>query len=739
MATAAELVVKVKGDIQQLTQSLQTAGTNIQVFVKEAESANAQASSPFSFLAGAIAKVGAVAGVAFTAAAGAGVNFNSQMEQYRQTLNIVMKDQQKAAEIMQWAVDFAAKTPFELPGIVEATTRLQAYGINAQAVLQDVGDMAAALGKPLMQAVEAIADAQTGELERLKEFGITKQMLIQKAQELGKGEIVNAKGQITNLQALNETLITIMRERYHGAMEAQSTTFSGMISNLKDWFNNSMAILAQDIFADLKVHLKNLLDYLNQLKQSGQLQVWANNITVAFRTVVNWVAITYDRLRTIYNFISRNWSTLSPIIMGIASAFAAFKVVNTVTNLFNTLRTSIGLLQGAFTFLTSPMGLVVVAIGALVAAMWTLYKNWDTVRQWLIDKFGKFGEWVVKLFEWIGDKLAKLGQWIKGILGIEVPDATAKASQGMGDFRQAEEQVEQQTKKTAEAAFSLGAAMGSGPNSLAGGASKASGSMKEVKSAAEKLKEAIDKVKETVSTAKDKISTEVDIIKTAYEIWQVTTGKNASETQKLTKENEVLQAEIKRQQEKIAAIKKAYDDMVKLTGAWSLESRKLWLEFQQGRLELAKLNEEIERNKKLREEAQNAKAPNIFAEGVAAKDVENYYLAKRLEQAFKSGQTISSHGGVFSFGQVKKFHTGGTFYAPTPGGEGLALLRDREVILTPEDARGIGQNGAIVINMTGLFQGATIVGEADLISRAVDAAKQAMATALTQQRRARIG
>ncbi|MDK4675262.1 hypothetical protein QG061_10000, partial [Kingella kingae] len=35
-----------------------------------------------------------------------------------------------------------------------------------------LGDTAAGMGKPLMQTVEAIADAMTGQNERLKEFGI---------------------------------------------------------------------------------------------------------------------------------------------------------------------------------------------------------------------------------------------------------------------------------------------------------------------------------------------------------------------------------------------------------------------------------------------------------------------------------------------------------------------------------------------------------------------------------------
>lgn len=91
----------------------------------------------------------------------------SSLESYRSTLNVVMKDQKKAAETMAWAVDFANRTPFETDSVVEATVRLQSYGIEAQKVMTQIGDMAGVMGKDLMQAVEAVADAQTGEVERL--------------------------------------------------------------------------------------------------------------------------------------------------------------------------------------------------------------------------------------------------------------------------------------------------------------------------------------------------------------------------------------------------------------------------------------------------------------------------------------------------------------------------------------------------------------------------------------------
>jgi hypothetical protein len=53
-------------------------------------------------------------------------------------------------------------------------------------------------------------------------------------------------------------------------------------------------------------------------------------------------------------------------------------------------------------------------------------------------------------------------------------------------------------------------------------------------------------------------------------------------------------------------------------------------------------------------------------------------------------------GGMFQGpGGDIRWHSGGVFRTKRPGGEGLAILKDREVILTPEQARrGIGRSGS---------------------------------------------
>ena len=52
------------------------------------------------------------------------------------------------------------------------------------------------------------------------------------------------------------------------------------------------------------------------------------------------------------------------------------------------------------------------------------------------------------------------------------------------------------------------------------------------------------------------------------------------------------------------------------------------------------------------------------------------------------GPLGSFGGGQIDFPDIPKLHSGGVYRAPTPGGEGLALLRDGETVLTPGQRSG---------------------------------------------------
>ncbi|MDG4813775.1 hypothetical protein P8629_12270, partial [Hydrogenovibrio sp. 3SP14C1] len=85
-------------------------------------------------------------------------------------LETIEGSQEKAKASLDWIAGFAKKTPYDLAQVTESFVKLKAYGIDpiADDALRILGDTGSAMGKSLDQAVEAFADAATGEFERLK-------------------------------------------------------------------------------------------------------------------------------------------------------------------------------------------------------------------------------------------------------------------------------------------------------------------------------------------------------------------------------------------------------------------------------------------------------------------------------------------------------------------------------------------------------------------------------------------
>lgn len=246
----------------------------------------------------------------------------SGLEGYRSTLNVVLKDQQKAAKMMAWAVEFANKTPFETDSVVEATVRLQSYGIEAQKVMTQIGDMAGVMNKDLMQAVEAVADAQTGELERLKEFGITKAMITAKGAELYKNQtIVNNKGQIVDQQKFNDALFALMEDRFKGGMEIQAKSYKGLMSTISGVWKTGLAqmagisgtgeIIEGSAFDAAKEGLGWVSDKMQSLSKSGTFEKIGKKIGSTVQTGIKYGKKVLDVAKRIKDSVGDTIRTIS--------------------------------------------------------------------------------------------------------------------------------------------------------------------------------------------------------------------------------------------------------------------------------------------------------------------------------------------------------------------------------------------------------------------------------------------
>lgn len=443
-----------------------------------------------------IALVGAVAGGATILGGKAMLDQAASMEQYRNTLNVVMKDQKKAAEIFRWAVDFANRTPFETDEIIDATVKLQSYGLEAQKIMPFVGDMAAAMGKSIDQAVEAIADAQTGELERLKEFGITKAQIIEHANQVLAGiEVVNNKGQITNQKAFNLALLSLMKQRFEGGMKTQAKTYRGLMSTITGIWKSGLAemagiaptgeIVKGSFFDIIKTKVESLASMLTKMQADGTFQKIQVRIADFTSVAIQKLEELIPKVIQFGDYVIQNGPRIISIAKWIGGAFLTWKVISGVNTVVQTilqlasalslvkaryipvlalkakdrietlylqglyakdtvimasktmgiwamtiaqkawnLATTAGVIAGkafgaVMAFLTSPIGLTILAITALIGALYLLWKNWDTISKALVTVWQSY---VVPFFQgissWFNNLFAGVSGAFKGFVNF---------------------------------------------------------------------------------------------------------------------------------------------------------------------------------------------------------------------------------------------------------------------------------------------------------------------------------
>lgn len=143
---------------------------------------------------------------------------------------------------------FAASTPYGLQEVTKAFIQLRNLGLTpSERALNSYGNTASAMGKSLNQMVEAVADAATGEFERLKEFGI-------KAKQNGDQVSLTFQGVTTNIAnnaaTIEKYLIGLGETKFAGGMELQAKTLDGAISNLGDTWDMTKLTFSQSGFGD---------------------------------------------------------------------------------------------------------------------------------------------------------------------------------------------------------------------------------------------------------------------------------------------------------------------------------------------------------------------------------------------------------------------------------------------------------------------------------------------------------
>jgi len=202
------------------------------------------------------------------------------------------------------------------------------------------------------------------EFERLKEFGIKLS-----AADFKQGGKYAGK---TYAEAVTEE---VKNHNYTGAADKLGQTFSGRLSTLMDTGMQALTTATAPLFDKVAAGMGKLNDKISELTANGTLQQWTDTATQGFNTFWAVGEVVFNGLMVGGKFIIDNWGLIGPIIAGVLAGFMAYQTVTTVIAAVTAAQTALNVVMSA-----NPIGLLVLAIGALVTAGILLWQNWDTIK-----------------------------------------------------------------------------------------------------------------------------------------------------------------------------------------------------------------------------------------------------------------------------------------------------------------------------------------------------------------------
>lgn len=308
-------------------------------------------------------------GLAIAGIGAASVKAAADMEQTRKAFTTLLKDATLAKDFLAELETFAANTPFELPGLLQASKKMLAFGFTAQQVipvLTAVGDSAAALGMGqegidrltiAIGQMQAKGKVSAEEMLQLAEAGVPAWQMLADAMgtSIPQAMKMAEKGTIDSATGI-QAIISGMNSKFGGMMQEQSSTINGMLSNIQDSIGQTMVVIGDEITEglDLKPALKeaqdDLSDFAAKVKSSG--------IAEAIR------------------------DTVPPAAGATIAAFAAVLTATAIPAMAK-LGLSAASTAAAFAGITGPIALAAAGIGAAAYLIW---QNWD----WLVVQWDYF-------------------------------------------------------------------------------------------------------------------------------------------------------------------------------------------------------------------------------------------------------------------------------------------------------------------------------------------------------------
>lgn len=387
------------------------------------------------------AKIGAtaVAGLASGMIA-LGIKSNASLETSQVAWTTLLGTEEEAKNMLEDITKYAATTPFSKTGVDTMAKQLHNAGFEGQNLFDQLtkfGNMGSAFGvqedslKEMVRQysqVQMAGTAYTEDLNIIQDRGIPIYKALSETLNVSVADVKNmaSEGKIT-AEVYNKALDSIASGT-NGAMEAQSKTFSGMLSTIQDNVVNISQKIIQPIF-------EKVLEYMPMIIEL------ADNFSANLDEGKGVLDSLKEAITTVFGEDTWNKITMATtVVMGLVGAYAILKGVMFMSDLINSVSSAWGVLSSAMgigtavtegatvaqtglnlAWLASPITWIIAGIVAVIAIFVLLWNKCEGFRNFWIGLWDK----VVSSFKSAKDSV------VNG-----VSDMTSKAVNKFNEIKQ---------------------------------------------------------------------------------------------------------------------------------------------------------------------------------------------------------------------------------------------------------------------------------------------------------------
>lgn len=278
MGNKSKIEVELSAIDLNLTKVMRSGEVAMERFAATNQRISARIEAGAAQLAARLGSIGIGIGAAVSAlGAGKLIQVTREFDKVSASLETSTGSVDRTAVAFASLEEFAKNTPYDLAQVANAFITLVNMGLNpSERALTSYGDTASAFSKDIIQVIEAVADATTGEFERAKEaFKV-------KTKVMGDQVAFTFRGMTTvvgnNAKEIEEYFIKLGENNFAGAQAKRMKTLDGAVSNLGDSWDKLFRTISgqgiEELMAEGARKSADSLDWLSaKIKEVGDL--WA--------------------------------------------------------------------------------------------------------------------------------------------------------------------------------------------------------------------------------------------------------------------------------------------------------------------------------------------------------------------------------------------------------------------------------------------------------------------------------